>query len=152
LLLWLSVLQGDNLIERDYDLQRRIELGLIPADYAGIGSVCGRGADGAKLVVKFYKEHLPRVMYHAFGMHICALDDDAVYAAVRSWDSYSWNWGRGQIHKDRPQEYLRRDGETYSQFTGRLGQLYWKNTIKPRLERNRQPVEQLRLFRVGEWL
>lgn len=135
---WLPVLQGDNLIERDYDLSRRRELGLIPADYAGIGSVCGRGAAGAMRVIKFYNDRLPNVKFHAFGMHIQALDDDAVFSAVRSWDSYGWNWGRGQKNKDRPAEYLRRDGENYSQFTGRLGLLYWENTIQPRLNRSRQ--------------
>lgn len=135
---WLPVLQGDNLVERAYDLDRRRGLNLLPDDYAGIGSVCGRGAGGAKRVVKFYNDQLPGVKYHGFGMHIQALDDDSVYSAVRSWDSYGWNWGKGQKDKDRPQEYLRREGETYSQFTGRLSQLYWKNTIEPRLARSRQ--------------
>jgi hypothetical protein len=136
---WLPILQGDSLEERQYDLDRRRELGLLPTDYAGIGSVCGRGAGGAAQVVKFYADRLPGVQYHGFGMHIQALDDDTVYAALRSWDSYSWTWGRGQTEIDRPPEYYWRKGEeSYSTYTRRMAELYWKNTIQPRLIRARQ--------------
>ena len=135
---WLPVLQGDNLLERAYDLDRRCKLGALPAGYAGLGSVCGRGAGGAKSVVKFYADQLPGVRYHGFGMHIQALDDDAVYNAIRSWDSYSWNWGRGQKDMDRPVEYLRKDDESWTFFSRRLAQLYWDNTIAPRLNKDRQ--------------
>lgn len=137
---WLPVLQGDNLAERTYDLDRRREAGLLPADYAGIGSVCGRGAHGARQVVKFYADRLPGVKYHGFGMHIQALDDDAVYGVVKSWDSYGWNWGRGQKGVDRPAECYHRPGELWTTYTRRLAQFYWDKTISPRIKKDRQGV------------
>lgn len=135
---WLPVLQGNTLKERAYDLNRRRELGQLPDSYAGIGSVCGRGAVGAIEAVRFYRRQLPGVEYHGFGMHIQALDRDDVYFSIKSWDSYSWNWGRGVKDKDRPPEYYRQPGETYTQHTFNLARLYWQNTIEPRLTRNRQ--------------
>lgn len=135
---WLPVLQGDNLAERTYDLDRRREMGLRPTDYAGIGSVCGRGAHGARQVVKFYADRLPGVKYHGFGMHIQALDDDAVYGVVKSWDSYSWNWGRGQKGVDRPAECHYIPSESWTTYTRRLAQFYWDKTISPRIKKDRQ--------------
>ena len=137
---WLSVLQGDSLEERAFDLVLRARVGMLPTDYAGVGSVCGRGVAGARSAIKFYADHLPGVKLHGFGMHIQALDDDAVFGALRSWDSYTWNWGRGQKGMDRPAEYYQIDGEKYGEFTKRLSGLYWHNTIKPRLDRDRQGV------------
>lgn len=135
---WLPVLQGDNLTERAYDLERRRELGQLPTDYAGIGSVCGRGRNGAVETVRFYAWQLPGVKFHGFGMHIQALDDNETYFALKSWDSYGWTWGKGQRDMDRPPEYLRQPGESYTELTNRLGRLYWQNTISPRLTRDRQ--------------
>lgn len=143
---WLPVLQGDSLkaccersvAKRAYDLARRQEWDLLPASYAGIGSVCGRSASSVKRVVKFYADHLPGVRFHGFGMHIQALDDDAVYNVIRSWDSYGWTWGRGQKDVDRPPEYRRIPTERYTDYTKRLARLYWQNTVLPRLERPRQ--------------
>jgi hypothetical protein len=134
---WLPVLQGDNLAEREFDLSLRRRLGLIPATFAGLGSICGRGVVGARQVIKFYRHQLPGVKYHAFGLHVQALDDDEVFMAVRSWDSYSWNWGKGQKGVDRPTEYLQKTNESYSQFTRRMGELYWQNTVLPRLTKPR---------------
>lgn len=135
---WLPVLQGDSLEERAFDLALRRRIGLLPTDYAGIGSVCGRGARGAIRTVHFYIDHLPGVAFHCFGMHVQALDDDAVFAVMRSWDSYSWNWGKGQVDVDRPAEYLKRSDESYTEHTQRLAGLYWRNTVRPRLVRPRQ--------------
>lgn len=137
---WLPVLQGDSLAERDYDLEARRRADLLPEEYAGIGSMCGRGSRGARETILFYRDRLPGVKYHGFGMHIQALDDDQVFDTMRSWDSYSWNWGKGQKDVDRPPEYLRRPGETHTEQAGRLGRLYWQNTISPRLTRTRQGV------------
>jgi len=137
---WLPVLQGDTLEERSFDLAIRKEVGMLPAGYAGIGSICGRGAVAARRVVKFYADQLPGRVFHGFGMHICALDDDAVYAVVKSWDSYAWTWGRGQKGVDRPAECYHRTGETWSSYTRRLAEFYWKETILPRLDRPRQGV------------
>lgn len=136
---WLPVLQGDSLAERAYDLEARRRAGLLPDEYAGIGSMCGRGSRGARETVLFYRDRLPGVKYHGFGMHIQALDDDQVFDATLSWDSYGWTWGKGQKGVDRPPEYLRRD-ESYTEFVQRLGRLYWQNTILPRLTRARQGV------------
>jgi hypothetical protein len=71
-------------------------------------------------------------------MHITALSDDAVFGAVRSWDSYSWNWGPGAKGVDRPEEYLQIPGETWSSFVSRLARLYYQNTVFPQLEKSRQ--------------
>ncbi len=135
---WLSVLQGDSLQERAFDLAERKRIDQLPGSYAGIGSVCGRGVSGARQVIKFYTDSLPGVRFHGFGMHIQALDDDAVYAAIKSWDSYGWNWGRGCKGKDRPPEYLKRPDDSYTTYTRRLAELYWQNTVSPRLEKPRQ--------------
>lgn len=137
---WLPVLQGNTLEERDLDLRMRRRIGMLPADYAGIGSVCGRTPSEAGSVVKFYADRLPGLRFHGFGLHIQALDDDAVFGALRSWDSYSWNWGRGLKDIDRPAEYFHREGETWSQYSHRLAWLYWQNTIRPRLRRVRNLV------------
>jgi hypothetical protein len=131
---WLPVLQGDTLEERAYDLDQRRALGMLPADYAGIGSVCGRGAVAARNVVKFYAGQLFGVKYHAFGMHVGALDDSVVPGALRSWDSYSWTWARGARSLRAP-EYLKQAGESYSAYARRLAGLYHDNTIAPRLAR-----------------
>lgn len=137
---WLPVLQGDSLEERAYDLELRDKLGMLPTDYAGIGSLCKRGIKSARKTIKFYNDHLPNVRFHGFGLHIQALDDDASFAAVRSWDSYSWNWARGQKELNRPKEYLfnPETDNDWSDFTKRLAQLYWQNTILPRLSQDRQ--------------
>jgi len=135
---WLPVLQGDSLEERAFDLALRERIGMLPTDYAGIGSVCGRGAVAARDVVKFYADRLPGVQYHGFGMHVQALDDDAVFAMLRSWDSYGWNWGRGQKDVDRPAECYHREGESWSEYTQRLAQFYWRETVCPRLDAPRQ--------------
>lgn len=134
---WLPVLQGDNLIERAFDLRLRTRLGILPKSYAGIGSVCGRGILTAREVINFYTAQLPGVKYHGFGLHVQALDDDATFAALKSWDSYSWNWG--PRHKEaRPVEYLKRPNESWANHTQRLASLYWNRVIKPRLEKERQ--------------
>lgn len=133
---WLPVLQGDTLEERAYDLARRRELGMLPTDYAGIGSVCGRGAAAARRVVRFYDGQLPGVKLHGFGMHIGALDDPVAMGALRSWDSYSWTWARGARSLRAP-EYLKQDGENYSAYARRLAGLYLERTIEPRLARPR---------------
>jgi hypothetical protein len=135
---WLSVLQGDSLEEREFDLSERAHLGMLPTQYAGVGSVCGRGPAAAAAVIRFYAERLPGVKLHAFGIDIRALDDDQVYLSLGSWDTYTWNWGRGQKKFNRPDEYLRQEGESYSEFTGRLARLYWVNTVLPRLRKPRQ--------------
>lgn len=131
---WLPVLQGDTLEERSYDLSRRRGLGMLPTDYAGIGSVCGRGAKAARAVIRFYAAHLFGVRYHAFGMHVGAMDDKVVPGALRSWDSYSWTWARG-ARMERAPEYLKQEGESYSAYARRLAALYIENTIAPRLNR-----------------
>lgn len=137
---WLPVLQGDTLEERAFDIAIRRRMGMLPGEHAGIGSMCGRGRAGAVETILFYRDQLPGVKFHCFGMHIQALDDDFCFDAVRSWDSYGWNWGRGAKNKDRPPEYLKRPGESHTQLTLRLANLYQKNTIAPRLERARQGV------------
>lgn len=133
---WLPVLQGDTLEERAYDLARRRELGVLPETYAGIGSVCGRGAIAARNVVKFYDGHLSGVKFHGFGMHIGALDDEAVMGALKSWDSYSWTWARGARSMRAP-EYLKQDDENYASYARRLAGLYLDNTITPRQRKPR---------------
>jgi hypothetical protein len=137
---WLPVLQGDSLAERAFDLALRLRMGMLPTEYAGIGSVCGRGAIAARRVVKFYTDRLPGARFHAFGMHVQALDDDAVFGALRSWDSYAWNWGRGQKDVDRPPECYHKPGESWTEYTARLARFYWRETIRPRLECDRQGV------------
>jgi hypothetical protein len=135
---WLPVLQGNTFEERTYGLELRYELDLLPRDYAGIGSICGRSPREAGRVVQFYQRRLPGIVYHGFGMHVQALDDDRVFWSMRSWDSYAWNWGRGQKDLARPAEYLYRDGETWTTYTRRLAELYWQNTVLPRLQAPRQ--------------
>ncbi len=136
---WLPVLQGDNLEERAYDLGRRREMGLLPAEYVGIGSVCGRGAVAARNVIKFYTSQLFGVQYHAFGMHVAALDDDIVPGALKSWDSYSWTWARG-ARSDRAPEYRKRDDEPYAAYARRLAGLYDERVVAPRRARPVQHV------------
>lgn len=133
---WLPVMQGDTLEERAYDLARRRELQMLPSAYAGIGSVCGRGARAARRVVKFYAGELPGVRFHAFGAHIGLLDDDVVMGALKSWDSYSWTWARGARSMRAP-EYLKREDENYASYARRLAGLYLDNTITPRQRRPR---------------
>jgi hypothetical protein len=130
---WLPVLQGNTLEERALDIELRQQAGMSPDDYAGIGSICGRSPSEAIRIMKFYAVRLPGVQFHGFGMHVRALDDDHVYHVTRSWDSYSWTWGRGLNDVDRPHEYFRQGNETWSQYTARLARLYWENTVKPRL-------------------
>mgnify|MGYP006302144631 CR=1 FL=1 len=132
---WLPVVQGDSLEERAFDLALRARLGLLPQGYAGIGSVCGRTPTMAQQVVKFYADYLPGVRFHGFGMHIQALDDDRVYAALRSWDSYCWGWGRGQEIGTPP-----REGETWSDLAQRMATRYLREVVGPRWERPRQLV------------
>lgn len=135
---WLPVLQGDSLEERAFDLDLRERVGMLPDSYAGIGSVCGRGVKPARDVVKFYTDRLPGVKFHAFGMHVCALDDDAVWGATRSWDSYGWNWGRGMKDMVMPEDRFHRPGESWSDYTQRLAKIYMEQTIEPRLNAKRQ--------------
>lgn len=135
---WLSVLQGNTFEERAYDLERRRILGIPPTGYVGLGSVCGRPPVESRQVVKFYIDRLPGVQYHGFGFHSQALDDDEVANAVKSWDSYAWNWGKGAKGKDRPLELCKQPGERYTEFTKRLALFYWQNTVMPRLNQIRQ--------------
>jgi hypothetical protein len=135
---WLPVLQGDTLSERAYDVERWRAAGLLPTSYAGIGSVCGRGAGGARRAIRFYADRLPGVRYHGFGLHVGALDDDVVFGVLRSWDSYSYTWPRGAKKTDRPKDLLRREDETRSAYTRRLARVYLDETIAPRLTRCRQ--------------
>jgi len=137
---WLAVLQGDTLEERALDLKLRARLGMLPTDYAGIGSVCGRGAVAARDVVKFYHDRLPGCRFHGFGMHVQAMDDDAVFGAVRSWDSYGWSWGRGQDSLDLPAECYHREDESWTTYAQRLASHYYETTVKPRLTVPRQGV------------
>lgn len=130
---WLPVLQGDTLSQRQFDLQLRRRLGLLPGQRAGIGSVCGRGARSAISTILFYRQALPDIGFHGFGLHIQALDHPAAWTVIQSWDSYGWTWGKGQKGVDRPPEYLKRAGETYTEHTRRLARLYYERTVKPRL-------------------
>lgn len=136
---WLSVLQGHTYQERAHDIALRRRIKLLPDKYAGIGSVCGRSPVEARGVLKFYGEKLPPgVRFHGFGLHVQTLDDDYAYALTQSWDSYAWNWGRGQSGMDRPAECMHIPGETWSVYTRRLATFYWNNTIMPRLTKPRQ--------------
>lgn len=135
---WLPVLQGDTLAERELDLELRRQARLMPRGYAGVGSLCGRSVRFARRVIRFYLDHLPGCRYHGFGLHIATLDDDVVFGALKSWDSYSWNWARGRRGFDRQREYLRKPGESWSDYTHRLARLYATETIAPRLSRTRQ--------------
>lgn len=143
---WLPVLQGDTLEERRYDLDRRSELGMLPAArdpqaegwsvQAGIGSICGRGARAAREVVRFYDGALPGTKVHVFGAHVGVLDDDVAAGALASWDSYSWSWARG-ARSDRAPDYLKRADESYGAYARRLARMYIDNTVAPRLSRPR---------------
>lgn len=137
---WLPVLQGDNQIERAFDIAIRQRVGMLPGKYAGVGSVCGRGRAGAVETILFYRDQLPGVKFHCFGMHVQALDNDFVFDAIKSWDSYGWNWGRGATKKEMPWEKHKREGESHTELTLRLANLYQQNTIAPRLDRARQGV------------
>jgi len=137
---WLPVLQGNTRDERRLDLALRAKEGLLLPDYAGIGSICSRNPKEARSVIRFYGSQLPGVVYHGFGLHVQALDDPRVSWLIRSWDSYAWNWGRGQKDMDRPEECLHRPGETYSTYTRRLAKFYWHKTILPRLDSHCQMV------------
>ena len=137
---WLPVLQGNTQDERRLDLVLRSKEGLLPTDYAGIGSICSRNPKEGRSVIRFYGSQLPGVTYHGFGLHVQALDDPRAFWLIRSWDSYGWNWGRGQKDLDRPEVCLRRPDETYSVYTHRLAEFYWHNTILPRLHSHRQMV------------
>jgi hypothetical protein len=86
-------LQGNSFEERLEDLALGCSINVLLRDYAGIGSVCGRGIQSAINTVQFYANQLPSVKYHAFGMHIKAPDDPIVFSVTRSWDSYSWSSG-----------------------------------------------------------
>ena len=140
---WLPVIQGDTIAEREYDLARRQALGIAPKTYAGIGSICGRSIPSAARTVLFLASQLPGVSFHGFGMNVRVLDNEAAWPHVRSWDSYAWTWPRGQLGVDRPEEYVQRPGETSSKYRGRIAQLYYKNTIAPRLA---PPSNQLSLL------
>jgi hypothetical protein len=133
---WLPVLQGDSFEERLEDLALRSSINLLPKEYAGIGSVCGRGIQGAINTLRFYANQLPGVKYHAFGMHIKALDDPVVFSVTRSWDSYSWSWGRGK--RNLPSESQKRENETFSDYAHRLASIYWSRTVRPRLAKSQQ--------------
>ena len=135
---WLSVLQGDSLDEREYDLGRRAAAGLLPGEYAGIGSICGRRNRAAREVVRWYGRQLPGVQYHGFGLAVRVLDDPGAAWHIRSWDSYAWNWARGRAGMDRPEIYERGQGEGWSAYTARLGRLYYENTVMPRIDRVQQ--------------
>ncbi len=135
---WLPVLQGDTIAERELDLELRRRAGLLPTSHAGVGSLCGRSVRFARRVIRFYVDRLPGCRFHGFGLHVATLDDDVVFGALDSWDSYSWNWARGRRGFDRRGEYLRRPGESWSDYTYRLARLYVSATIAPRLCRQRQ--------------
>ncbi len=140
---WLPVLQGDTLEERAFDLALRGRLGMVPRQRAGVGSVCGRGARAAAAALRFYRERLPNLRLHAFGLDVRALDDPAAWGAVESWDSYGWTWAPGAKGKDRPADCLRRPGETWSAYVGRLARRYERRTVGPRLQ---PPGMQLTFF------
>lgn len=131
---WLPVLQGDSLEERAYDLALRRREDLVPAEYAGVGSVCGRGAKGAREAITWLRGQLPRVQFHGFGLHVHALRDPVVYDALRSWDSYSWTWPAAP-KKERPPTLRRGEGETWSRYTSRIAEAYLHGTV----ERHRCP-------------
>lgn len=133
---WLPILQGDNFEERSEDLELRRALNLLPTEYAGIGSLVGRGIQAAIDTVQFYANELPGLKFHGFGIPIKALDDPVVFATTKSWDTYSWSWGRGK--RNMPEEYRKRENETHSAYTRRLASFYWDRTVCPRLMRGRQ--------------
>ena len=142
---WLGVLQGNTLDERLFDVRCRRRLGLI-FPLMGIGSICGRRASEAATVIRSYRRWLPGVRYHAFGLDCRTLDGrDDVAAAVQSWDSYAWNWPRGDRGASRPSFLLRAGGESWSTYTLRLADAYHASAIVPRLTVSRQ----LPLDRVG---
>lgn len=86
---WLPILQGDNFEERLEDLELRRAINLLPTEYAGIGSLVGRGIQAAIETVRFYADQLPGVKFHGFGIPIKALNDPVVFATTKSWDTYS---------------------------------------------------------------
>jgi hypothetical protein len=131
---WLSVLQGDTLAERDYDLAQRQACSLVPATRAGMGSICGRPFPHARRVLDWYRTHLPGVRFHVFGMDCRVLDGGHYTDIVASWDSYAWNWERGTRNVRRGRQPL----ETYTTYTGRLARRYLTETIQPRLSYARQ--------------
>ena len=117
---WLGVLQGDTLDERLFDVRCRRRLGLI-FPLMGIGSICGRRPSESATVIRSYRRWLPGVRYHAFGLDCRTLDGrDDVASAVQSWDSYAWNWPRGDRGASRPSFLLRAGGESWSTYTLRL--------------------------------
>src|SRR6266508_2160990 len=82
---WLPILQGDNFEERSEDLELRRALNLLPIEYAGIGSLVGRGIQAAIDTVQSYATESPRVKFHGFGKPIRPLPDPVVSAATNSW-------------------------------------------------------------------
>jgi hypothetical protein len=134
---WLSVMQGDSYTERGYDIEQRRGLGVLPEDYVGIGSVCKRKPSLAKEIIKFYADRLPGVAQHAFGIDIRALDDDDVWRAIGSWDSYSWAFGAGMYKVGNPG--MRREPDEDRGTHGlRLAKAYWEKTVLPRMNKERE--------------
>lgn len=62
---WMPVLQGDNLTERAFDVAIRWRVGMLPAEYAGIGSVCGRAVPGPSKLFCFTATSFPACVFIA---------------------------------------------------------------------------------------
>ena len=139
---WLPVLQGDNLSEREFDIEYRAKNNVEIKPYMGIGSVCKRGAKKAREVVRFYAGTLTGVRYHAFGLDVRALNKCDVLRNIKSWDSYAWAFGRGMRsvggHKIR-------EGESHTEHTIRLAKTYLENTVSPRLARGKKCDQEMLL-------
>lgn len=104
----------------------------------GIGFICGRTPRESREVIRFYMRQLPHIRYHAFGLDIRTFDKaDDVFWAVASWDSYTWNWGR-KMTQMRDTERQHKSGETWSDYTRRLTELFEENTLNKRLNAKRQ--------------
>jgi hypothetical protein len=134
---WLPILQGDSLAERAYELLRRRMGSWLPIHRAGIGSICGRSVAAARAVLRFYRQALPGLRYHAFGLDCRALDADDVALVVDSWDSYGWNWARGTTGQRTPSQ-TKQPGESYTSFVRRLADGYRATTVAKRIRQPRQ--------------
>ena len=132
---WLSVLQGDNQAEREYALQdlSESELWRYGNGYYGLGSIVGRPFAKIREVLELVDFHTGGAYLHAFGLHANILDKKESSFFVRSWDSYSWCYGRGKKVGPNKPKIEQLPGESYSKYTGRLAEDYWSRVVEPRL-------------------
>jgi hypothetical protein len=118
---WLPVVQGYTVEDYAACIAHYQTAG-IPLAYAGLGTMCGRPVREARRILRTLGLWYPQIRWHVFGLHLGVLRDDLAAAAVASWDSYAWNWGKGAKHDACRLHRLA--GETWSGYCARLAADY----------------------------